>query len=59
MKFFFEGYLELIIPSLVSMAAIIAVLDAPDIQTWFMSPSDVINSVTTIICLIICMIIPS
>jgi hypothetical protein len=59
MKFFFEGYLELIIPSLISMAAIIAMLDAPDIQTWFLSPSDIINSVTTITVLIICMLIPS
>lgn len=58
MKFFFEGYLELIIPSLVSLAAIIALLDAPDIWTWFETSSDLLNSVTTIVCFIICMIIP-
>lgn len=43
-KLLTEAYIELTLSSMLNVLAIFAMIDAPDIGTWFSTPSDFISS---------------
>ena len=53
-----EGYIDLVLPSTLGMVAILSMMDAPDIGSWFATTDDVVNSLCTFGVFIVCLVIP-
>ena len=58
MKIYYEGYAEILLASGLSVIAIASRVDAQDWTVWFSTPSDFVNSVLSIMNLLIMLAFP-